>query len=55
MDEEIETVLRKIQAEEMTRTNRATSFSYIINQILKESVKEHKINSVFEKNSLRVF
>ena len=45
INDDIESSLRKFQADELTRTNRPVSFSRILNQILKEGIKVATENS----------
>jgi len=40
LDSRMESTIRKLQAKKITETNKAISFSNIINEILKQELKE---------------
>jgi len=40
LDSSLESEMRRLQAKKITETNKATSFSKIINEVLKQALKE---------------
>ncbi len=47
LDPRLESKIRNLQAKKITETNKAISFSYIINEILKQGLKETSLENLY--------